>query len=182
METGKQCISCWEPKLLSEFPLDASRRDGRLPYCRKCLNAKHRARYWSDPEAGRASSKAKAARYRKANRPKVLAAKRSYYAAHADQCIAALKRRDTPDKVAARARARRATALKAIPAWSNKFFVAEAYHLAGIRTKNTGIQWHVDHLVPLKHRAVCGLHWEGNLAVISAKSNMQKGNRHWPGM
>jgi hypothetical protein len=72
--------------------------------------------------------------------------------------------------------------LRATPAWANHFFIEEAYDLAQRRTKSTGIKWHVDHIVPLRSKRVCGLHVENNLQVIPARTNLEKGNRVWPSM
>ena len=72
--------------------------------------------------------------------------------------------------------------LNAIPAWANKFFIEEAYHLAKLREKMCGGVWHVDHIVPLKSKVVCGLHVEHNLRVIPGTDNIKKGNRYWPDM
>ena len=72
---------------------------------------------------------------------------------------------------------RRAHKANATPSWANLFFIEEAYNLAKIRESITGICWHVDHIVPLNGRNVCGLHVENNLQVIPAIENMAKGNR-----
>lgn len=72
--------------------------------------------------------------------------------------------------------------MRATPSWANPFFIEEAYHLAKLRSEMTGFAWHVDHVVPLKSRIVCGLHVEHNLAVVPAPYNLSKGNRHWPDM
>lgn len=87
-----------------------------------------------------------------------------------------------PDKAAMKKADRRSKKLQATPAWANRFFMSEAYHLAQLRTKATGIAWAVDHIVPLNSRYVCGLHVEHNLAVIPARANSSKGNRYWPDM
>ena len=82
----------------------------------------------------------------------------------------------------AKSRKRHASKLNAVPAWMNPFFVEEIYDLARLRTKATGIKWHVDHIVPLQSKLVCGLHWEGNMQVIPAFVNIQKKNYYWPDM
>lgn len=77
---------------------------------------------------------------------------------------------------------RRANSKRATPSWANKFFIDEVYRLARMRTKILGFAWHVDHIVPIQHPLVCGLHVEHNLRVIPGTDNRAKGNRHWPDM
>lgn len=87
---------------------------------------------------------------------------------------------ENPAKTKAISAKRRADKVKASVEWANNFFIEEAYELAKLREKITGIKWHVDHIIPLKGKGVRGLHWEGNLQVIPAKVNMSKGNRYCP--
>ena len=88
--------------------------------------------------------------------------------------------RENLDKHRANMARRNAAKLRATPKWANEFFISEAYHLAALRTKATGFAWHVDHIVPLRSKLVCGLHVEHNLRVIPAVDNARKGNRYWP--
>lgn len=87
-----------------------------------------------------------------------------------------------PYKKQFRKRLREASQLTALPTWANKFFMSEIYSLAKLRSKYTGIVWHVDHIVPLRSRFVCGLHVEHNMQIIPATANLKKGNRYWPDM
>lgn len=77
---------------------------------------------------------------------------------------------------------RRAIKLRAKPSWANDFFIQEAYRLAALRTKMLGYPWHVDHIVPLQSKIVCGLHVEHNMRVIPGSENIRKRNYVWPGM
>ena len=75
---------------------------------------------------------------------------------------------------------RRAQLLRATPAWVSESehreirgLYAEAVRL----TLETGESHHVDHVLPLRGRRVCGLHVRANLQVITAHENCVKSNR-----
>jgi len=77
---------------------------------------------------------------------------------------------------------RRAAKLNATPEWANSFFISEIYELARRRRRLFATDFHVDHIVPLQSKIVCGLHCEANMQILSGKQNMSKGNRFWPNM
>jgi hypothetical protein len=66
---------------------------------------------------------------------------------------------------------RRAKKLCATPAWFDAEEVRYIYALA----KERGL--HVDHIVPLKHPLVCGLHVQDNLRCIPKELNLWKSNK-----
>lgn len=91
--------------------------------------------------------------------------------------------REWDKKFGARKRAwERARKLKATPPWADKSAIKAIYDFARLRTQSTGIQWEVDHIVPLKSPIVCGLHTEHNLMVITKSMNSSKNNHYWPDM
>jgi len=53
----------------------------------------------------------------------------------------------------------------------------EVYLIASLRTKTTGVKHHVDHIIPLKGKSVCGFHSWNNIRVIPASENISKSNK-----
>lgn len=70
----------------------------------------------------------------------------------------------------------------AIPCWADRATLGSFYCLARIATAATGQRWSVEHIVPLKHPLVCGLHCPANLTLSTLVDNVLKGNRWWPDM
>lgn len=56
------------------------------------------------------------------------------------------------------------------------------YLIAGYLSRELGVLFSVDHVVPLKSDFVCGLHAQTNMSILPAAWNAKKGNRSWPGM
>lgn len=84
-----------------------------------------------------------------------------------------------PGKVAAHAAKRRATLIRATPAWltpDDFWLIDEIYDLCALRTRLTGVEHHVDHIYPLKGKTGCGLHVPFNLQVLTARANLLKRN------
>lgn len=118
----------------------------------------------NDPERARELSKKAVAKWRAANPEREKAATKNY-------------RINNPEKMRVLWIQRQKYVRRATPSWVNKFFVAEAYHLAKVRNQFLGGNWHVDHIIPLRGKNVCGLHVENNLQVIPGKANLRKGNK-----
>ena len=196
----KTCSTCKAEKPRSEFHRKADAKDGLPPHCKECKrgrDAAYRARNierlraydiarYQHP-ARKAASNASAKRVYEKDKPAALKKMAEYARAH-PEAVRKAKNAYTarnPAKTLAKVRRRQARKLNATPAWANQFFIEEIYELARMRTqqKTGGItEWQVDHIVPLQHPLVQGLHVEYNLQVIPALQNQRKGNRSWPDM
>lgn len=66
----------------------------------------------------------------------------------------------------------------ATPPWADMKAIKAVYIRARELQNATGEEHHVDHIVPLNHPRVCGLHVAWNLQPILAKPNMSKSN-YW---
>lgn len=80
-----------------------------------------------------------------------------------------------PGKVLAKAAKRRAAKLRAIPLWADQDAINRIYERAQT-FRVTGQDVHVDHIVPLQGKTVCGLHVHDNLQIIDAQANWSKSN------
>ena len=91
-----------------------------------------------------------------------------------------IKRKNNPHIETAISAKKRATKLKRTPCWLTKkdiLKIKKLYELASKKTKETGIPWHVDHIIPLRGKKVSGLHVPANLRVIPAMENLKKSNK-----
>lgn len=71
----------------------------------------------------------------------------------------------------------RSVKLSATPNWVNTKKIELIYRNCQTISKETGIAHHVDHIVPLNNKIVCGLHVDWNLRIIPAEENIRKSNK-----
>jgi hypothetical protein len=185
----KTCLVCEQTKDLSCFSKHKQKKDGLYPYCRECKRVKDRESYlkyadkryessqaWkaANPEKNKAykkkwqdNNKHRLDDWRKANMPRVRANRSAWKKANAP-------------KVNADTRYRQARKLQATPSWADREAMESKYRLAKFFTDLSGgfVEYHVDHIVPLRGKSVCGLHVENNLQVIKATDNFLKGNKY----
>lgn len=67
-----------------------------------------------------------------------------------------------------------------VVAWADKQAIAKIYAEAAMLTAQTGVRHEVDHIIPLKHPLVCGLHVPENLRVVTRSENARKSNKYEP--
>lgn len=161
MET-KECTKCGEVKPLSEF-YKRSDRPSYRPDCKQC-------------------QRTKSSRYRKENGNEVNARRRAHYAETAEDQRARRNRwarNNSGTVLAANARRKQSQRQRTV-SWANDQLIAAYYKEAKRLEELTGIQFHVDHIIPLQGELVSGLHVETNLQLLPAHENIGKSNSFDP--
>lgn len=187
----KLCSCCKVSKPVFEFCKDKSRKDGLNHRCRSCANLKialyrethrdellaysrnydrtrrkeFRAQYLIDNAE---HIKLWSMQYRELNKYKINAKGRKWG-------------KNNPHKVAAKNLRRYTSLEQATPAWANIDRIYEIYLERDRLIDVTGSKHHVDHIIPLIHPLVCGLHVEFNLQILTAAENCKKSNKFVPG-
>lgn len=163
---GRNCSCCGIFKSLTYFALKSKRaKYGRKSSCKVCVSINSRQYYADNTEYVRGMEYA---RYND-NLGSARKTKHDYYQNNKSSCNA-------------RGNKYRAIKLHAVPKWADLESIKEIYLESREKSLQTGTHYHVDHIVPLQSKLVCGLHVEYNLQILSAKENMQKSNSFWPSM
>jgi hypothetical protein len=161
----KHCPKCITDKPKSEFNKRSASKDGLRWWCRCCDHA--------------ATNK-----WLSLNRDAHLERQKEWALKNKEQ--KALKARmyakNNRHKENARTAKRKASKIAATPVWSDLLAVEDFYSAALAFKMYTGQEYHVDHIVPLQGKTVCGLHVPANLQILAANENLSKQHRYWPQM
>lgn len=193
----KKCKKCDTEKSLNEFPKRKDSKDGYRNDCKVCVavfRATYRAKNHDKIQKGKKE-------YRENNRESINQKASEYYHSRTPEQKQQLNQyskdwvKRNPEKRAqtssryyrrnksvalANCRAYQARKLNALPCWltaEDHAFMKDLYKIAAELTEQTGIPHHVDHIVPLQGKTVCGLHCPDNLQVIPATENLRKSNK-----
>jgi hypothetical protein len=194
----KRCPKCGEHKPTTCFYKQKHAKFGVGGYCESCSLTVNRAYREASPEKYRARE---AARDRSAytkkrwseHREKISAEYRAWrlknkrrvaekMAEWREQNIGKHRewsrrwQKKNLEKCRANNAKRYAAKLRALPRWSELDKIALVYR------KARQLRMEVDHIVPLQHELVCGLHVWHNLQLLHESENARKKNRHWPDM
>lgn len=207
MEELKECSGCKIFKLLDCFYVHPS-NNKPIAQCRECSKAAKRAHYLKHYERTkqhreeyRLSTVERKAEYDKRRRDTLgevlLEQKREYYLANKDRILDSRKKYGIENKELISKRAsehkknnrslynesgahRRAMKISATVQWADREAMISKYSQAKRFGLWLGTPFHVDHIIPLLHPLVCGLHNEHNLQVITARENLVKNNKFNP--
>ena len=141
------------------------------------LSVKAKQRYQDNRKSYLANKK----RYYEENREEIRAKQKDYYSDNTEKVLESGRqwRKNNPDKAQenyVRCRYRR---YRAIPPWLTKEQQEEInsiYDRCRKMTIETGVQHHVDHIIPIHGVNVCGLHVPENLQILTASENCSKRN------
>jgi len=156
----KYCSNCNQTKAFTEFYTNKGQYHC---YCKECTKQKNNE-------------------WKQKNKDKVAAYDKAWQQANKDKKSKNYKNYQVNNraKVNSYNSYRRALEAQATPKWltaSHKMHMECKYSLAAMLSKHTAEQHHVDHIVPLNGKTVCGLHVPWNLQVLTAKANLSKSNR-----
>jgi hypothetical protein len=187
------CIDCGEVKGIGDFYCRTSGRP--FGACKQCTNIRSIKRTKANKETVLRQQRERRAKnpekererfqfWADKNREYLKEAARRYRIEHPDKAKAAARKwaQQNKDKVTAKTVRREANKLRATPIWADHDAIAALYEEAQRRTDLYGIRFQVDHIVPLRSKLVCGLHWEKNLRIITEEENRLKSNFFWPDM
>lgn len=179
----KTCTKCNKHKPLDQFYRNKNFSDGYTYQCKECHKKEKALRNSLNKEAIAAYAKD----YYNRNKEVIRERQRDYYKSYkhtlSDEELERRKayRRSwsklNRDKKAFYTSNRKAQTLLATPRWlseEQKSKIEDFYWLARDLKLITGESYHVDHIVPLKGRNVCGLHAPWNLRVIPSDLNLKK--------
>jgi len=156
----KYCYRCQQEKPLDAFTKNKSKKDGFATECKTCKKLLDKIYFEKNAE----KIKGSVAKYRQLNKEKSKQAIKTAKAKKQEK-YNALKVKYKTSK------------LNAIPRWADLEKILCLYSVAAMLNKYGTEKYHVDHLIPLNSKLVCGLHTYDNLRVITAKENLKKGNK-----
>ena len=123
----------------------------------------HTPRIWTEEQRVRRNAKSLIRHHKIKKTYDFKTKKKQYYQSHKAEYIARMNKR-------------RAAKLKATPAWANDGYIRLFYQYAELETTRTQQKVVVDHIIPLQHPLVCGLHVEHNLQLLFEVDNFSKNN------
>jgi hypothetical protein len=171
---NKVCECCKQKKCKSEFNKRSAAKDGLQSRCKSCAATYSMIWRKANPDYGE--------NWYIANKDKHSAAMTAWYIVNKDKHsadIAAWAKANRPKRNVSDSK-RRAAELNATPCWltvEDWRLIEDFYIQAHYLTDSMKIKYHVDHIVPLQGKIVCGLHVPWNLQVIPASQNIGKRNK-----
>jgi hypothetical protein len=161
--SSKCCIKCKKVKPIEAFHKHKMMSDGRLNKCGVCV--KDAVAQWRLDNPG-----CRAKEHERNRKAKGIRTRSEYLKEKSENAIG---RRASLAKYTAKRR----TQIMRAPDELTDFIMEEMAMMAETRKELYGFDWHIDHVVPLNGKNVCGLHTWRNLELIPAYHNLRKSNK-----
>lgn len=178
----KICKGCGLLLSLSCFNKHSTTVDGFRAKCKECRRLEHIEYRNKNPERIRELYR-KASKKKRKNRP-CAEKQKLWYRKDVESGKARARQKrwytQNKDKVRNNWALRRANKKNASPKWlsgRDKEKIRELHQICLMFQIYTGQNYHVDHIVPLTHERICGLHVPWNLSVLSGWDNQSKSNK-----
>jgi hypothetical protein len=175
----QKCYKCTLVLTIEEYNKKADRWNLLDNECRSCANARSRKYRTNNIDKELARDK----KYKEQNKEAISINRIARYRQNPQAEIQKVRewQKLNSNKVNANQAKRRANKIKATPKWLTAEHlqqITEFYTIAKQLEQETGIKYHVDHIIPLQGTNVCGLHVPWNLQVIPASENIAKSNHY----
>jgi hypothetical protein len=175
----KECSKCGEVKDFTEFHRKKDSFDGFRAICKSCRKGEHTPYYENHKETYNKNAVA----WAKNNPDKAKAAWKKHRDSNKEARSEYKKEWIEKNRGAVNAynSFRHSQRKQRTPVWLSEDDILKIkclYQLATMYSKESGEEWHVDHIVPLQGENVSGLHVPWNLRVIPASVNLRKYNKH----
>lgn len=173
-QKSKSCKICGEEKNISTG-FYKNQKGYYNNSCKVCIGNKGKKRFQDNKHEIAASRREYQKEYRKKNKDKERFWTRSWVENNREKrrLINREHYHRNQKKRLANGRRYYARKLKATPIWLTKEHLQQMMEIYC----NCPEGCHVDHIIPLKGKEVCGLHVPWNLQYLPAKENMRKNNR-----
>lgn len=178
MEQHKICSVCGEDKFFEDYYSRKDRRIGIRPQCKECSKELRIKQEKNNPENHVKENQK--FYFNHIEKMKEIRKERYWQNAEKYREDTNLWRKLNPEKVKLKAQGMRHHLRKVTPPWADKAKIREIYKKARKMTVTTGINYHVDHIIPLNGKLVMGLHVHENLRIIPAHENLVKSNNFIP--
>lgn len=164
----KKCWVCKQEKDTSLFGINKSKSTGFASECRECKRVKDKE--YSLVHKEKAKQRAMEWYYNNKS-----------YANERNKQYGKKWRKEKAHLNCVKSNKKRAAKLNATPSWlttSQLDEIKDIYKSAKELQKVFPWKQHVDHIVPLQGKDVCGLHVPWNLQILRAEQNLTKGNKN----
>ncbi len=178
----KTCTSCTQELDDSSFYIRKASKDGLSRLCKVCDNQAKRQWRELNKEKYQASNK----EYHSKNREKINSKSAEWRKDNREAFLESMRkwREKNKHRQAQHAMRYNASKLGATPSWLTGEQLTEMnskyLEMVELNREHGKNSFHVDHVVPLKGKDVCGLHVPWNLEVKTSYENISKGNRTYP--